>query len=74
MAGGVTNPTTGRVALRSYGSISYAGLLSYSYANLKRADGSWVNENNRWWEKDPSLVTTYALMAVEILWWRAQPA
>lgn len=38
MAGGETNQTTGRVALRSYGSISYAGLLSYVYADLKRED------------------------------------
>jgi squalene-hopene/tetraprenyl-beta-curcumene cyclase len=28
----------GRVALRSYGSISYAGLLSYIYADLRRDD------------------------------------
>ena len=38
MAGGETNATTGKVALRSYGSISYAGLLSYVYADLKKED------------------------------------
>jgi squalene-hopene/tetraprenyl-beta-curcumene cyclase len=38
MAGGVTNAATGRVALRSYGSASYAGLLSYIYASLTRDD------------------------------------
>jgi squalene-hopene/tetraprenyl-beta-curcumene cyclase len=38
MAGGETNAATGRVALRSYGSISYGGMLSYLYANLKRDD------------------------------------
>jgi squalene-hopene/tetraprenyl-beta-curcumene cyclase len=38
MAGGVTNSATGRVALRSYGSASYAGLLSYIYADVKRDD------------------------------------
>jgi len=138
-AGGVTNATTGRVALRSYGSISYAGLLSYIYADLKRddprakaviewlktnytleenpgmgkaglfyyfhtmtkaltisdvgnlelasaghanwrqdlalkliqlqqRDGSWANENARWWEKEPALVTCYALLSLEMLW------
>jgi squalene-hopene/tetraprenyl-beta-curcumene cyclase len=138
-AGGVTNATTGRVALRSYGSISYAGLLSYIYAdvqpgdprvkavrtwlrdnytleenpgmgpqglyyylhlmtkglnaagvdrlelkdgrsvdwrhdvamrllNLQQRDGSWVNTANRWWEKDPNLVTAYSVLALEILW------
>lgn len=36
-AGSATN-ADGRVALRSYGSISYAGLLSYIYADLKQDD------------------------------------
>ena len=38
MAGSVTNATTGRVSLRSYGSISYGGLLSYIYAEMDRQD------------------------------------
>lgn len=139
MAGGETNQTTGRVALRSYGSISYAGLLSYIYANMKQddprvvavfewlrqnytleenpgmgpqglfyylhtmakalslygvetieleddrkinwrkelamkllnlqqKDGSWLNENGRWWERDPNLVTAYAIIALEMIY------
>lgn len=32
---------------------------------LQKADGSWVNENNRWWENDPVLATAYALLALE---------
>jgi squalene-hopene/tetraprenyl-beta-curcumene cyclase len=138
MAGGETNSTTGRVALRSYGSISYAGMLSYSYArlkkddprvkavfewlrqnytldenpgmgpqglffyfhtmtkaltlygvdnlelsagkkidwrkdlavkliNLQQKDGSWVNDNGRWWERDPVLVTAYAALSLEMM-------
>ena len=138
MAGGETNAVTGRVALRSYGSMSYAGLLSYIYAdlklddprltavmdwvranytleenpalgaqglfyyyhtmtkaltlygtglletregrnvdwreqlalkliNLQHADGSWANENGRWFEKDPALVTAYALLTLEMI-------
>jgi squalene-hopene/tetraprenyl-beta-curcumene cyclase len=138
MAGAETNAATGRVALRSYGSISYAGLLSYIYANLQRddprvtavyawlqrnytldenprmgpeglyyyfhtmakaltvygageleladgrkanwrrelamrllnlqrADGSWFNDNGRWWERDPALVTSYAVLALEMV-------
>ena len=139
MAGGVTNSATGRVALRSYGSASYAGLLSYIYAdlpasdarvtavldwlranytleenpgmgpqgyyyyvhlmtkgltaaqasefktkagkavnwrheialklmNLQKPDGSWTNDNGRWWEKETPLTTSYALMSLELLW------
>jgi squalene-hopene/tetraprenyl-beta-curcumene cyclase len=135
---GQTNLPSGRVALRSYGSISYAGLLSYIYAdlkpgdprvtaaldwlrgnytveenpgmgsaglyyyyelmakaltlagldtletrdgrkinwredlalkllNLQKADGSWANDNGRWWEKDDVLDTAYAMTAMEII-------
>lgn len=132
-----TNTINGRVALRSYGSISYAGLLSYIYAdldkndprvqavyqwlrknytleenpgmgpqglyyyfhtlakaltaygvnelptkngtvkwreqlalrliNLQKRDGSWENDNGRWFEKDPALVTAYAMITLEII-------
>lgn len=136
---GEVDTKTGKKALRSYGSISYAGLLSYIYAevgredprvravvdwlqnnytleenpgmgaqglyyyyhtmakaltaagidtlsladgrrvnwrkeltlkllNLQREDGSWVNDNGRWWERDPVLVTAYAALTLEILY------
>ncbi|MGJ8635186.1 MAG: prenyltransferase/squalene oxidase repeat-containing protein [Luteolibacter sp.] len=126
----------GKVALRSYGSISYAGLLSLVYAKLtpddprvtaviewlgknytleenpnmgaeglyyyyqtmakalhaagidtlrmedgteanwredlagklltiQRPDGSWFNDNGRWMESNPVLVTAYTVMALE---------
>jgi squalene-hopene/tetraprenyl-beta-curcumene cyclase len=135
---GETKLPSGRTALRSYGSMSYAGLLSYIYAdlkvddprvtaamdwlrgnypveenpgmgqqglyyyyllmakaltfagvdtletkdgrkvnwreelalkliNLQHADGSWANENGRWWEKDPILDTAYVVTAMEII-------
>lgn len=38
MAGGTTNAVTGKIALRSYGSISYGGLLSYIYAKVSKDD------------------------------------
>ena len=31
---------------------------------LQSPDGFWVNENNRWWEADPNLVTAYTLLAL----------
>lgn len=129
----------GVVALRSYGSISYAGMLSYIYADLdpsdirveavldwlnrhftleenpgmgaqglffyyhtmtkaltlarvnqigpepsskhdwrhelalklldfQQGDGSWKNDNARWWEDDPALATSYALLTLEIIY------
>ena len=39
-------------------------------ARLIRAqqpDGSWMNENNRWWEKDRALVTAYSVITLEMI-------
>jgi squalene-hopene/tetraprenyl-beta-curcumene cyclase len=50
-AGDITNAVTGKVTLLSYGSISYGGLLSYIYANMKKDDPrilavyDWVRKN-----------------------------
>lgn len=133
---GERESANGTKALRSYGSMSYAGLLSFIYAEMKEDDprlvavrdwlkahytveenpgvgqqglyyyyhtmskaltlsgieeikdasgkkrdwrkelalkllnkqdpkGFWLNENGRWWERDPILVTSYALLALE---------
>ena len=130
----------GSVALRSYGSMSYAGLLSFVYAEMDQGDprlqavlewlqknynivenpgmgqqglyyyyhtmakalslsgieeiidkegvkrdwrkelvmellnkqdpkGYWLNENGRWWERDPILVTSYAMLALERIYY-----
>lgn len=134
-AGATITNAAGKVTLRSYGSMTYAGLLSLLYAEvdendvrvqsakdwarhhwsldenpgmgqeglyyffnvlakslaaagdetltlpdgrtvvwreeiarkliaLQKPDGFWVNENNRWWEADPNLVTAYTLLAL----------
>lgn len=133
---GTETTAEGKVALRGYGSISYAGLLSLVYAKLtpddprvvavkewlgknytvnenpnmgaeglyyyyqamakalnaagidklkladgteadwrkdlaakllssQRENGSWVNDNGRWMESNPVLVTSYTVMALE---------
>ena len=33
---------------------------------LQKADGSWVNDNNRFWEADPVLCTSFAMIALEL--------
>ena len=33
---------------------------------LQKGEGYWLNENGRWWESDPVLVTAYAVLAMEI--------
>jgi squalene-hopene/tetraprenyl-beta-curcumene cyclase len=137
---GEREETNGSIALRSYGSMSYAGLLSFIYAemdsadprivavrkwlsnnytikenpgmgpqglyyyyhtmskalslsgisvlkdqdgkeqdwrkelslhllNLQSKDGSWMNDNGRWWERDPVLVSSYALLTLERIYY-----
>ncbi|UCG32964.1 MAG: terpene cyclase/mutase family protein [Phycisphaerales bacterium] len=34
-------------------------------AGLQNRDGSWVNEADRWYESNPALVTSYALLAMQ---------
>ncbi len=31
---------------------------------LQTAEGYWVNDNNRWWEANPNLVTAYTILAL----------
>ncbi len=33
----------------------------------QRKDGSWINANPRWYESDSVLVTSYALMALNVV-------
>lgn len=40
---------------------------------IQKTDGFWINDNNRWWENDPVLVTSYSLLALEILQARQYP-
>lgn len=40
-------------------------LLSLQRRAPKEGLGYWQNDNNRWWENDPNLATSYALLALE---------
>ena len=42
--------------------------LALRLMKLQKPDGSWVNEEPRWKESNPVLVTTYAVMALEIIY------
>ena len=33
--------------------------------SLQRSDGSWMNEQDRWYEGNPHLVTAYAILAMQ---------
>ena len=40
--------------------------LSTKLISLQKPDGSWVNENNRFWEADPVLCTSFAMLVLEL--------
>lgn len=42
--------------------------LAKTLVSKQKSDGSWVNTNNRWWETDPVLVTSYTVLALEQLY------
>ena len=40
--------------------------LSKKLLALQKEDGSWSNDNNRFWEADPVLCTSFAMLALEL--------
>ncbi|MEQ1858940.1 MAG: prenyltransferase/squalene oxidase repeat-containing protein [Chthoniobacteraceae bacterium] len=36
--------------------------------NLQKGDGHWVNDTGRWMESDPVLVTSYCVLALELIY------
>jgi len=50
---------------KAEGEIRWREEVARKVMSLQKPDGSWVNENNRWWENDPVLATSYSLLALE---------
>ena len=44
--------------------IEWRVALTKKLLNEQAADGSWANENGRWWEKDPVLVSSYTILSL----------
>ena len=40
--------------------------LSRKILSMQNEDGSWVNDNNRFWENDPVLVTSFAVLTLSL--------
>jgi squalene-hopene/tetraprenyl-beta-curcumene cyclase len=49
------------------GNVQWKKEVTERILSLQREDGSWVNENGRYWEADPVLVTSYCLIALELM-------
>jgi squalene-hopene/tetraprenyl-beta-curcumene cyclase len=67
MSKGLTAHGTETLAMADGKQIAWASDLALKLINLQQSNGSWVNASGRWWEKDPALVTAYALHTLEIV-------
>jgi len=56
-------PRLETVAGRSH---DWARELSERLRGLQRPDGTWRNDNARWWEDDPALTTCYAIISLSL--------
>ena len=56
-----------RVTLADGSQLDWKEALAQTLLKRQQADGSWVNENNRFWEADPVLSTSYALLALTLV-------
>jgi len=43
--------------------------LAETLLQNQQADGSWINNNSRWWENNPILVTSYAVLTLEQIYY-----
>ncbi|MGJ8673892.1 prenyltransferase/squalene oxidase repeat-containing protein [Rubritalea sp.] len=43
--------------------------LAGQLLSTQKADGSWINENSRWWENEAELVTAYAVLTLEQIYY-----
>lgn len=46
--------------------VDWREALARELVRRQRADGAWVNASNRFWEGDPALSTSYALLALTL--------
>ena len=67
MAKGLSTYGVDTLKLKNGKTVNWRTELAKRFLDLQNADGSWVNPSGRWWEKDPVLVTSYALLTLEIL-------
>jgi squalene-hopene/tetraprenyl-beta-curcumene cyclase len=57
-----------RLALAGGKSVDWRSELATCLLGKQQADGSWINENSRWWENNAVLVTSYVVLALEELY------
>ena len=70
MAKGLSAANIDMLTLEDGTKIDWRKDLGRTLLSKQREDGSWINTgNSRWWESDPILVTAYAVLALEQLYY-----
>ena len=68
MAKALTAYGTDELLLADGRKVKWREELATKLMSLQKEDGSWQNENGRWWEKDPVLATAYSVLALEFIY------
>jgi len=50
-------------------SVDWREKLAFKLFDEQASDGFWINNSGRWWEKDPVLVSCYAILALERIYY-----
>jgi squalene-hopene/tetraprenyl-beta-curcumene cyclase len=67
MSKALASHDTETLAMADGKQVDWASELALKLINVQQTDGTWVNSSGRWWEKDPTLVTAYAVLTLESL-------
>lgn len=67
MAKALSSAKVDTLTLQDGRKVNWRKELAKRLLDLQNGDGSWMNKNGRWWEKDPQLVTAYATITLEII-------
>ncbi|MGB0775021.1 MAG: hypothetical protein ACPGUY_04200, partial [Akkermansiaceae bacterium] len=54
-----------KLPLKGGGEADWRKDIAQKILTSQREDGSWLNENARWWENQPELVTAYGVLTLE---------
>lgn len=69
MAKGLAAANIDKLTMKDGKQVDWREELANVLLSAQASDGSWVNENSRWWENDPILVTAYAVLSLEQIYY-----
>lgn len=65
MSKALTAANVGKLKLENGSEVDWRKDLGEKLLATQRGDGSWINENGRWMESNPVLVTAYTVLSLE---------